>query len=168
MWRVPAKPAAHVSQLLASPVVLWHSQPPSASQWSGATQFVAQSAPHFWPEHGVMHCPPADASVWKPALQPAHFTFPPAVLSHVTPSWLQLRAASVVEQAWPHSVPNLFAGHFAQLSLSSLSLKPLWHVPHLALPPSFESQVMPSACRGTGHTGKVHEEALDRRHVRVY
>jgi hypothetical protein len=93
----------------------------AALQFGGAVQVCAQFAPYLWPEHGVMHCPPADASVWKPALQPVHFTFPPAVLSQVTPSGLQLRASSVVEQAVPHSIPNVSAEHLAQPP-SSVSL----------------------------------------------
>jgi hypothetical protein len=48
-------------------------------------QACAQSAPYFWPEQGAMHCPPIGASVKKPAVQPVPFTFPPSLLSQVTP-----------------------------------------------------------------------------------
>jgi hypothetical protein len=73
MWRVPAKPASHALQLLGSPVVLAHSQPPpSVSQWSGAVQVCLQSAPHLCWVHLVVHCPPP--SDMNPALQDAHLT----------------------------------------------------------------------------------------------
>jgi hypothetical protein len=164
------------TQLVVAPVLLSQAQPGVPSSGSDAqlvffvaavlepVQVCAQFAPYFWSEHGVMHGPPADASVWKPALQPVHCTFPPAVLSQVTPLGSQCVAASVVEQAVPHSIPNLSAEHLAQLSLSSLSLKPFWHVPHVALLPSVASQVMPSACHGQHGTctGKVHDDTRTR------